>query len=195
VGNVIELTEHIWRQMERTTPDPRYVCCNTQVGDTSSELTIESTRDANLIANVHFRTASIAYRSFFPPESLAPTIQKLSFAWKDRLTDPTARGFAASLDGHTVGMAVVRRDPDFDPEGQLLGLHVLPEVWGRGIGSALLDRAVETLRDQLYDSAGLWTIAANKRARQMYERRGWVSVPGIELNHDGVSEVRYTRSL
>ena len=52
--------------------------------------------------------------------------------WKERLADPTARGFAASLDGHTVGMVVVRRDPDFDPEGQLLGLHVLPDVSGTG---------------------------------------------------------------
>ena len=169
--------------------------CNTQVGDASSELIIESTRDATLIAKVHFRTVLIAYKSFFPPESPAPTIQELSLVWEERLADPTARGIAASLNGHTVGMAVVRRDPDFDPEGQLLGLHVLPDVWGRGIGSALHDKAVETLRDQLYDSAGLWTIAANKRARRMYEGRGWVTVPGIELNHDGVSEVRYTRSL
>jgi GNAT superfamily N-acetyltransferase len=171
------------------------MCCNTRVGDASPELTIESTRDASLIANVHFRTVLIAYKSFFPPGSPVPTIQQLSFAWDERLTDPTARGFAASLEGHTVGMAVVRRDPDFDPEGQLLALHVLPGVWGRGVGSALHDKAVETLRDQLYGSAGLWTVAANKRARRMYERRGWATVPGRELNHDGVSEVRYTRSL
>ena len=65
------------------------MCCNTQVGDASSELTIESTRDATLIANVHFRTVLIAYKSFFPPESLAPTIQELSLVWKERLTDPS----------------------------------------------------------------------------------------------------------
>jgi hypothetical protein len=84
------------------------------VGDSSSELTIESTRDATLIASVHFRTVLIAYRSFFPPESPAPTIPDLTFLWKERLADPTARGFAGSLDGHTVGMVVVRSDPDFD---------------------------------------------------------------------------------
>ncbi len=177
------------------TPTTGYVCCNTQVGDSSSELTIESTRDATLIASVHFRTVLIAYRSFFPPESPAPTIPDLTNLWKERLADPTARGFAGSLDGHTVAMVVVRRDPDFDAEGQLLGLHVLPDVWGRGFGSALHDKAVETLRAQLYDSAGLWTIAANERARRMYENRGWVTVPGLELNHDGVTEVRYARSL
>jgi RimJ/RimL family protein N-acetyltransferase len=171
------------------------MCCNTQVGDASSELNIESTRDATLIAAIQYRTVVIAYKSFFPPDSPAPTIQELSFVWKERLADPSVGCFAASLDGRTVGMVVVRRDPDFDPEGQLLGLHVLPDVWGRGIGSALHDRGLETLRDELYGSAGLWTIAANQRARRMYERRGWVTVPGIELNHDGVSEVRYTRSL
>ncbi len=178
--------------MCRRTPG---MCCNTQVGDASSELTIEGTRDATLIANVHFRTVLIAYKSYFPPESPAPTIQELAFIWQERLADPTSRGFAASLDGETVGIVVVRRDPDFDPEGQLLGLHVLPDVWGQGIGSALHDKAVETLTDQRYDRAGLWTIAANERARRMYERRDWVTVPGIQLNHDGVSEVRYTRSL
>jgi ribosomal protein S18 acetylase RimI-like enzyme len=171
------------------------MCCNTPVGDASSELSIESTRDATLIANIHYRTVVIAYKSFFPPDSPAPTVQELYFVWKERLADPSAGCFAASLDGRTVGMVVVRRDPDFDPEGQLLGLHVLPDVWGRGIGNALHDRGLETLRDELYRSAGLWTIAANQRARRMYERRGWVTVPGIELNHDGVGEVRYTRSL
>ncbi len=171
------------------------MCCNTQVDDASSELIIESTRDATVIANVHFRTALIAQKSFISPESPAPTIQELSLVWEERLADPSSRGFAASLDGRTVGMVVIRRDPDFDREGQLLGLHVLPDVWGRGIGSALHDKAVETLRDHRYTSAGLWTIAANKRARRMYERRGWVTVPGIGLSHDGVSEVRYTRSL
>ena len=121
------------------------MCCNTEVSDAPSELSIERTSDATLVANVHFCTVLIAYKRFFPPESPAPTIQELSIVWKERLADPSTMGFAASLNGHTVGMAVVRRDPDFDPEGQLLGLHVLPDVWGRGIGNALHDRAVETL--------------------------------------------------
>ncbi len=69
------------------------MCCNTRVGDASSELTIESTRDATLIVNVHFRTVLIAYKSFFPPESPAPTIQELAFIWKERLEDPNRQRF------------------------------------------------------------------------------------------------------
>jgi ribosomal protein S18 acetylase RimI-like enzyme len=86
-------------------------------------------------------------------------------------------------------------DPDFDSEGKLLGLHVLPDRWGDGIGSALHDAALKTLEARAYAKAGLWVIANNARACQMYERRGWSLRHGVELDYLGVREVRYGRAL
>jgi ribosomal protein S18 acetylase RimI-like enzyme len=80
-------------------------------------------------------------------------------------------------------------------EGQIAGLHVLPSQWGQGIGSALHDSALAELSSAGYRTAGLCVIAANHRARRMYEKRGWVLRQGAEQNAYGVTEVRYRREL
>ena len=171
------------------------MCCNTSMGAHATGLRIEATRDAALIADVHFRTVSVAYQTFFPPDSPAPRAPDLTLLWEERLKDSTATAFAASVDGEVVGTVAVRKDPDFDSESQLLGLHVLPGSWGRGFGGALHDRAVEVLTTHPYGVAGLWVIAANIRARSMYKKRGWELVPGVELDYLGINEVRYARTV
>jgi GNAT superfamily N-acetyltransferase len=77
----------------------------------------------------------------------------------------------------------------------IAALHVLPAEWGRGIGSALHDAALTVLSRAGHRSAGLWVIAANQRARRMYEQRGWVLRPGVEQLSYGVPDVRYRRPL
>jgi ribosomal protein S18 acetylase RimI-like enzyme len=160
----------------------------------SADLTIEGTVDPLLLAKLHLRTVSVAYRAFFPDTS-PPALRELTDLWQERLADPTLSAFALSWSGETVGTVAVRQDPDFDSEGQLLGLHVLPDSWGRGFGPALHDRALSALSAQAYSAADLWVIADNTRARRMYEKRSWALRPGVELNYLGVCEVRYVKPL
>jgi ribosomal protein S18 acetylase RimI-like enzyme len=164
------------------------------VDGSSVETTIEGTFDALLLAKLHLRTVSVAYRTFFS-DSPPPTLRELTHLWEERLADPTMSALAVSRGGETVGAVAVRQDPDFDSEGQLLGLHVLPDYWGQGFGSALHDRALLALSAQAYRTAGLWVIADNIRARRMYEERSWALRPGVELNYLGVREVRYVKQL
>jgi GNAT superfamily N-acetyltransferase len=170
------------------------VCCNVDVGATSTDVTIGRTHDALLLARIHLRTVSFAYRAFFS-DSPPPTVLDLTHLWEERLEDPTAEAFAVSCYGEPVGTVAVRQDPEFDLEGQLLGLHVLPGFWARGLGSALHDRAILALSGQSYDAAGLWVIAGNLRARAMYEKRGWVLRREVEFSYLGVREVRYAKEL
>jgi GNAT superfamily N-acetyltransferase len=72
----------------------------------------------------------------------------------------------AELDGRVAGFAAV-------VGGELDGLFVEPELWGRGIGRALADAAVHDARNRGYT---LWVIA-NPGARGFYERCGF-SVEG-----------------
>jgi RimJ/RimL family protein N-acetyltransferase len=157
-------------------------------------LAIHVTEDAFLVATVHVRTVSVAYRAFFP-DSPPPTLCDVTQLWEERLADPTASAFAVWRDGEAVGTVAVRQDPDFDGEGQLLGLHVVPDFWGRGLGGGLHERAIAALSEQAYRTVGLWVIAENVRARRLYEARGWVLRPGVELDYLGVREVRYTKHV
>ena len=62
------------------------------------------------------------------------------------------------------------------------GLDVDPQMWGKGIGSRLMDDAERQI-GQAHRSARLEVRAFNERARVFYERRGWIErrrYPGVE---------------
>jgi len=158
-------------------------------------LTIETTLDADLLAAVHAETVNFAYTSFFQPDSTPPSVEQHRLTWIDRLSDPTATAFVARSEGEPLGTVLIRADPDFEGEGQIVGLHVLPTSWGRGIGAALHDHALLALHQGGHRKAGLWVIDQNARARAMYDSRGWMLVPGVVLHIYGITEVRYRRAL
>jgi ribosomal protein S18 acetylase RimI-like enzyme len=158
-------------------------------------LVIEATTDPELLAGVHLKTISVAYTQYFPAGSVAPTASELAETWSERLADPSATALIARTSGRVLGAVAVRADPDFDGEGQLMGLHVLPAEWGHGVGGALHDAAISQLAGRRLQRAGLWVIADNTRARSMYEARRWIPRPEFTLQTIGVTEVRYGRSL
>ena len=57
-------------------------------------------------------------------------------------------------------------------EGFVQQLYILPGYQGLGIGSTLLEKAIELSPDGLE----LWAFQQNERARGFYERRGFVAV-------------------
>lgn len=156
-------------------------------------IAVAACADAAVIAALHRATITVAYRGYFPG-SPPPTIAELEALWAARLADPTAVALVARHDGRPVGSVMACADPEF-AEGEIVGLHVLPAVWGMRIGSALHDAALGVLSERGYLTAGLWVIAANDRARRMYERRGWIVRQGVERDPYGVTEVRYRKDL
>ena len=154
-------------------------------------------RDAPALARVHLNTVLVAYAGIFPAEAPAPTSDAVLAEWKEAFADPSFRAFLAEVDGRAVGTVAVRADPEVPDAGQLRRLHVLPELWDRGVGSALYEAGVGGLVADGYREAGLWVLEANGRARSFYERRGWSLVPGRVLEWPGLStlEVRYRLAL
>jgi ribosomal protein S18 acetylase RimI-like enzyme len=156
---------------------------------------IEPTSDVDLLAAIHVETVNVAYDGWFPPGAVPPTVEEHRETWAGRLSDPTATAFIARLGEHPVGSVLVRADPDMQRTGQIVGLHVRPTCWRRGVGAALHDHALDGLRRAGYRQAALWVIAANYRARALYDSRGWTLVPGVEHPAYGIIEIRYRRSL
>jgi GNAT superfamily N-acetyltransferase len=90
-------------------------------------------------------------------------------------------------DGRLAGFALIQGN-------ELRAIYVDPPAQGAGVGSALLDAAVEALRANGHAEAFLWTFEANGLARTFYERHGWELVPGRQ-GRLGAPEVRYRRGL
>jgi ribosomal protein S18 acetylase RimI-like enzyme len=59
------------------------------------------------------------------------------------------------------------------PMGTILDFWVTPEHRRRGIGSKLLDHAIEYARSQGYSHTNLLVSSTNKEAIRLYERRGF----------------------
>jgi GNAT superfamily N-acetyltransferase len=74
-------------------------------------------------------------------------------------------------------------------EGFVQQLYILPGYQGLGIGSALLEKAIELAPDGLE----LWAFQQNERARGFYERRGFVAVEFTDgaNNEERTPDVRY----
>lgn len=62
-------------------------------------------------------------------------------------------------------------------EGQLLmdGIVVVPEMRGKGVGTALLQAVFDVAREHGFQEVRLDVVDTNPRARQLYERRGFVA--------------------
>jgi GNAT superfamily N-acetyltransferase len=131
--------------------------------------------DADALERIRIRGWQVAYRHVFPCAELdAMPID--SSRWREWLTAGFEHGHAcvvAEDDGSVVGWATFgfALDPD-DRYGELRGLYVDPDRWGRGAGRALLEHA-ETELARSWDEALLWTLEDNPRTRRFYEAAGW----------------------
>jgi ribosomal protein S18 acetylase RimI-like enzyme len=68
-------------------------------------------------------------------------------------------------DGRILGFASLTDD-------ELTNLYVEPDAHGRGVGTALLDRA----KEQRPAGFRFWVFQQNERARRFYERHGAVAI-------------------
>ena len=78
--------------------------------------------------------------------------------------------------------------------GEVHTLYVLPEYWGRGFGTALLDNSVRWLNSCGFDRVYLWALDTNTRARRLYEKYGFTPTTDTLLCQVGnaeVTDIRY----
>ncbi len=135
--------------------------------------------DAAALGRVHVAAWQTGYRGIFPDEQLAAmSVEEREQAWTRILDHPSRPGMVrlvATLqdDGPVVGFAVAGPARHDETVGELHALNVDPDVWGRGVGGALLEAATDHLIGQGFETAVLWVATGNVRARRFYERAGW----------------------
>lgn len=153
--------------------------------------------DARAVARIHVAGWREGYRGLLPDAHLdALDVEEEVVGWTRALTGGVDALVAHDGDD-VLGFATLgpTRDDDLpDATGEVYALYVRPGTWRRGVGSALLDAALDHLRTRGRDAAGLWTLATNVRARTFYEAHGW-HVDGAEKVEERpglvLHEVRY----
>jgi len=153
-------------------------------------------RDALAIATIQVEASQAAYRHIFPPGSSTIVVQDRILVWEGIITRTEChqRVLVAEASGDICGYVHLGRCRDDDQTlgaGELYSIYVAKTAWRSGIGRSLLQAGTAHLVKAGFETATLWVLAANDRARGFYERYGWWC-DGTERSVDvGVTEVRY----
>lgn len=154
------------------------------------------------LARVHVRAWQAAYATILAPDFLAGLSESdRARRWRDILQQPAAPSQTLVARTDTDGvLAFVSLGPCRDEgaaadQGEIWALYADPAAWGRGLGRALLARAVGELRAQGYRAVSLWVLSDNLRGRRFYEACGFAPVAGsakpFELGGRVVEEICY----
>lgn len=159
--------------------------------------------DADALAGLHVRTWQAAYRGILSDTFLdgLSVVERLDW-WTGRLTRIPSR-WAVEVVEHEAEVAGfvstgTTDDRDEPHWGELYALYVEPSLWGRGLGTALLEGAERTLLRNRFSDALLWVLRGNERARGFYETAGWVADGAAKrmiIGAEGVTAVRYGKRL
>jgi ribosomal protein S18 acetylase RimI-like enzyme len=141
-----------------------------------------------------------AYAHVFPADRLAAiSVDQREELARTMLSRPE-RGtvLVAEVDRAVAGLASVGAARDSEGAGEVYAIYADPAHWGRGVGRALMERALAALRERGFEEAVLWVLDDNPRARRFYEAGGWrLDGAHREGEHLGVrtEELRYRIAL
>ena len=163
--------------------------------------------DLEAVARCHQAAWSVAFRGILG-DDLLDGLRREEFiaGWERNLRQPDRTNLVALGPRGPFGFVAFgpSRDEDADRrldgegDGELYGLYVDPDAWGRGAGRALDTAAGERLAAAGYREARVWTMANNSAARGFYERVGYACDGGCRLTTrkgESFEEVRLRRPL
>jgi ribosomal protein S18 acetylase RimI-like enzyme len=157
-----------------------------EAGVTLRDARVDDARD---IAAMHVASWRAAYPGLLPAAVLEGlSVERRTATWERVLADGRQFVVVAVAGGRLVGVGHTgpARDADLGPStGQLTTLYLAPATWGAGTGRALHDAALDRLTAAGYDSAVVWMLSTNDRARRFYERQGWVRDPLLRVQQFG----------
>lgn len=133
--------------------------------------------ESAVLALVHDACWRDTYTGMVPDAVIAGSrLADREALWNGLLALPASERCAhvAEAEGRIVGCAWGGPEESGDPvyRAELLGLYLLRDYRGRGLGRRLLGAAVGSLRAQGYQNLMLWALADNTAARGFYAALG-----------------------
>lgn len=153
-----------------------------------------SNADEAEVGRLYVRSWQAGYKGLLPQAYLDGLEAS---RWNSKFTD--LPGSFVITDGDTIAghsCARAAADEAMSGWGEVWTLYVLPEYWGKGFGTALLENSVSWLNGQNFDRVYLWALDSNTRARRFYEHRGFSETSDtLQCDIAGitVTDIRYVR--
>lgn len=162
-----------------------------------------TTRDAKAIAEIHVAAWQSAYQGILPAEDLAAlSVAKREAMWKESIQYAEPQILVAVLNGEILGFVGFDRSRDKGTPattGEIWAIYVNPPYWGKEVGLALWDAALEACVEEGFTKLSLWVLLRNERALRFYElagfKRDMPSIKTIAVGNARVEEIRLKRDI
>lgn len=96
---------------------------------------------------------------------------------KGLVSDPKLKFYVSEDNGEITGFAATRVQDGSSME--LAGIVVRDDLLGKGIGSLLISKCIDSARDAGFASMTVKTESSNERAISFYEKRGFVRIGNV----------------
>lgn len=104
-------------------------------------------------------------------------------------TEPAEDGDAERVIGFSSYGPERERARGFTGRAELYAFYFHPDRWGSGAAAALIEHTEDRFRAEGFETAVLWVLADNPRARRFYEKHGW-EPSGVSADFDAYCDVR-----
>ncbi len=155
------------------------------------------TADAAGIAAVHISSWQSAFAVIIDEDTMQRHSDRERItAMYQRSLENGETAFVCEAEGKLSGFCFAGKARGIAEEdlSELICIHVRPEEKHRGIGTALLQKAMTEAKAQGYGRMCLWVFRENVSARNFYEKHGFVYA-GISDIRAGAEEWLYLRNL
>lgn len=149
-----------------------------------------------VFVNFNETHAETDYLLSYPDENSFDAQQEAEFL-KEKTESPNEIEIVAVVDGMvagTAGIEAVGAKYKLKHRAEL-GIAILKEYWGLGIGKALMEACIECAKEAGYTQLELNAVAENERAVALYKKMGFVEYGrnprGFNSRVSGYQEVVY----
>lgn len=149
-----------------------------------------------VFVNFNETHAETDYLLSYPDENSFDAQQEAEFL-KEKTESPNEIEIVAVVDGMvagTAGIEAVGAKYKLKHRAEL-GIAILKEYWGLGLGKALMETCIECAKDAGYTQLELNVVAENERAVSLYKKMGFVEYGrnprGFNSRVSGYQEVVY----
>lgn len=142
-----------------------------------------TSQDASRVVQIYVASWNEGFGELMPPIDVSEDRIARWF-----LTLAQGNWWLAELDDTIAGFVgtVPSRDP-VDPNlGELDTIAVDPQYWRKGVGKALMQKALQDL-SSTYPEAILWTLANYPQGQRFYESTGWTPAGTTRANGRQIS--------
>jgi RimJ/RimL family protein N-acetyltransferase len=164
------------------------------------ELRPATAEDAAHLADLQIAAWRAGFSKLLPADFELPPREAFLAGADSAMREPGVVKTVAEVEGRLAGFCThgPSRDADAGPEvGEVRALFVGPEHWRRGVGTALVEHALERLREDGYAEVTVWSFRDNAAANALYERHGFRPDGATQARQPfaGTPEARYRRGL